>query len=951
MADGNIVLTIDAETGEAEKRVISLEKKVEALQKQITDLGKMVSKGFGSVGSAVKSVESETGNLGKELQSVRARVDDVASQLHNGFHKGKTDVVAFNDALKDLQRDILKLQKMAKDQAKVTVRGFRNVSDEVKDVKKDIEAVTAKIDEVSESVEELEDNAKKTEGAFDAIQSAIATGFEQVKTKIADVKEGVGTLQGQFGYFGETAKGQLEQLDPGFQKMIKGFKGMTKGIKSTGQGFSGLNKIIATGGIGLLLTLLGSLVAYFKETDAGVKLFEKGMKILKIPMQIVGDLAEQIGGALVYAFTHPKEAIDGIGKSIVALKDYFLTLIDLAIKPFQIEFALVKTGILTAGVAIKEFFGQDASNLKAQLEESKERLSELVDEAKDNAQALAQPFVDGAKAIGEYGKGVYDTFKAQARLKEMTKENEKSATKLVVTTAKLNKEMNKQQRIIDDETASYGKRRDALDAQMKTAGELFEAEQKQMKAMEDQLELAISLAEKEEDRKDLQADLADAIADRLDHESQFLDQQKQYSDDRVQMAEDEARRVLDIEDMLADAKIDARRNTISAQMQSDLEDLERQKQADRRELVQLQASREQLAQLEAQYAQQEQNMRDEYAIELLEQEQDVQGMIRDIHAEARERELSAQHLFAREELEVQMQRDLQELDEMEATEEQKLALRQAYDDRLTEMIEIQGQEMAEQQREVDAMLLEAQSQRNMLAIDNMIMRQEEREALRRQLEFEERQRDLDLAEEQALIDLENLEATEAEKQRVRDHYANIRRGEAEKLARDLNDIELRLFQEQIGMAEDAGSRLLGAMMDANNRIEAETEAGAKAQFEKNKRLQKAQTVIAGSSAIIGQLAVPQDQLTGANFVKAGLVATEMATQLKTINAQQFDSGSFSSDTNLSADGEDVQITPVDLSFLQRENEVEAPLRAYVVNQEVQNAEMQQTLINNKVNLG
>lgn len=947
MADGNIVLKIDAETGEAQKKVVTLEEKVEGLQKQIEKLGKMVEKGFGAVGEAMTDVKGETGTLGEELANVSGRVDMVANELHRGFRKGMVDVVMFNKALRDLQADIKKLEKMAKKQAKVVVTGFQNVRKEVKKVGKDVDKATEKIEEVGEAVEELEDKAKESEGAFDSIQSAIASGFEEVKSKVADVKEGVNTLNTQFGNFGKKAKGQLKQLDPGFANIKKGFMGMTDGLKASGKGFSGLNKIIAMGGIGLLLTILGSLIAYLKESEQGAKVFKKTMALLAIPLEVIGMVAEKIGEALVWAFTSPKEAMDSLGVAIQGLWQWILDLLNLAIAPLQLGFYKTKEALLEGAIAVKEFFGGDASNLKRQLRETRNNIQEVKDQALASAKAVAKPFVDGANALAGMAREQYRLVQLQTKYDKMVKKNAQTARLLAIAEADINKKMADREAIVDDEEASYGRRVQALQEQVAMHDLLFEAQLKQMDADIEAMRISAELAETEKDRLAIMDEIAEAIAERTEAEAEHTQARREYAQTRKQLAEDEAQRVLDIEDMLADALIDSRKDTLSMQMKSDLEDLERQRKADIAELRELKASREQIAQMEAYYRDQEDKMREEYRIEQMEQELEIAQMIQDINAEAQENSLSAQHKFALKELDQQMQADLRELDTMEATEEQKEAMRQAYAERRITLLEQQGQELAEQEREKEAMLREIQNEAFALSLENMVAQENEREAMRRQMDFDSRMEDLRLAEEQALLDLEMLEATEAQKQAIRDYYNDVRREEEHKLARDLREIEMRSFQEKVNLAHDAGKELLSALREANDRAEADNLADAKRQFETNKKLQKAQTIISGSAGIIGQLAVPQDQLTGANFVKAGMIATSMATQLANIESATFDSSKWESDVE---DG-NVQVQPLDLSFLQRETEESGAVRAYVVNQDVQNAEMQQTLIDNKVNLG
>jgi len=65
------------------------------------------------------------------------------------------------------------------------------------------------------------------------------------------------------------------------------------------------------------------------------------------------------------------------------------------------------------------------------------------------------------------------------------------------------------------------------------------------------------------------------------------------------------------------------------------------------------------------------------------------------------------------------------------------------------------------------------------------------------------------------------------------------------------------------------------------------EASQRKVFERNKMIQKAQATIAMASGIVQQLAVPQDQLTGMNFVKAAALAAAGVANIVKINQTQF----------------------------------------------------------------
>lgn len=91
---------------------------------------------------------------------------------------------------------------------------------------------------------------------------------------------------------------------------------------------------------------------------------------------------------------------------------------------------------------------------------------------------------------------------------------------------------------------------------------------------------------------------------------------------------------------------------------------------------------------------------------------------------------------------------------------------------------------------------------------------------------------------------------------------------------------------------------LSALMDLNQAAAKGDEASQRKTFERNKLMQKAQATIAMASGIVQQLAVPQDQLKGTNFIKAAAIAAAGIANIVKINQTQFGGGSTPSSTNL-----------------------------------------------------
>ena len=144
----------------------------------------------------------------------------------------------------------------------------------------------------------------------------------------------------------------------------------------------------------------------------------------------------------------------------------------------------------------------------------------------------------------------------------------------------------------------------------------------------------------------------------------------------------------------------------------------------------------------------------------------------------------------------------------------------------------------------------------------------------------------------------------------------------------------KLNAQKVGMASDGFSALSDLVMS----FEAKDKESAKRQFKINKALQIGQTIASTASGIMNQLAVPQDALTGLNFVKAGIVATTGAASLVKIASSKFDEGSTGGSSPSIASGGGSQAPSFNvvgnsginqLAQLQTE-----PTRAYVVSGEV-----------------
>jgi hypothetical protein len=90
-------------------------------------------------------------------------------------------------------------------------------------------------------------------------------------------------------------------------------------------------------------------------------------------------------------------------------------------------------------------------------------------------------------------------------------------------------------------------------------------------------------------------------------------------------------------------------------------------------------------------------------------------------------------------------------------------------------------------------------------------------------------------------------------------------------------------ETKLQLASDA----LGAINDLVQAFAKDDEKSARRAFNINKAVGISQAVISTAQAVMAQLAVPQDALTGVNFIKAGIAAATGAAQIATIAKTKF----------------------------------------------------------------
>jgi hypothetical protein len=109
----------------------------------------------------------------------------------------------------------------------------------------------------------------------------------------------------------DMASGSLDRMTGG---MVTMFKGVASGVKKAVLGMRTLKGAMMATGIGALVVLVGSLVAYFTSTKKGAEMLEVASAALGVVMGKLTDTLSTMGGIMVGLFTDPVQAIKDFGK-------------------------------------------------------------------------------------------------------------------------------------------------------------------------------------------------------------------------------------------------------------------------------------------------------------------------------------------------------------------------------------------------------------------------------------------------------------------------------------------------------------------------------------------------------------------------------------------------------------------------------------------------------------
>ena len=415
----------------------------------------------------------------------------------------------------------------------------------------------------------------------------ISFTIDGVEKQVKSVEE----LQKEMSKLGKETK-EVARENSILAKGKAAFNDMKASIKGVTTGFKGLRGAIAATGLGLLVTALASVVEYFRSSEEGSRKLAIAMETVGVITNKISTLFQSLGEKIVAVFTNPKEAlmnfVNLLKENIINRFEGLLELIP------QLSKAI---GLLFQG------------KFKAAGKTAADAVGKVVLGVEDVTDKVA----DATESVIEFGKTVVaevkDAVKVATLLVDQFRAIRDAQQALIVDNARLNKEMETQQKIAEDTNRSYEERKEALEKLGQAQVKLAENLANQAKLEEQNLRLQIQQESNYEKREELETQLAEATAARIDAETALETRRLDAARITVELENEELARKQTIRDKLKEMELE----DIENEFQRAQAELEAQRQADLEELNQLKATEEEKAKVNEFYSNQKKKLKKEEA--------------------------------------------------------------------------------------------------------------------------------------------------------------------------------------------------------------------------------------------------------------------------------------------------------------------------------------------------
>lgn len=468
MAEGIIKYT-DLFDADLIAKITALKTEIDALRESAKQIKTAVPKTGAKAGDTEKlnKVQAERIRLQERLNSLESEEAkanlELKQQIADKLRQQKEEIKLSNQKAGSLNSESAKLKKLKED--------YRNLSAEERNNVKVGGEMLKNIQEQDKEMKALDGSMGDHQRNVGDYKNSIIGAFQQMGIPIGGVTKLL-ALQ-------TTAQEGLTAANAAGTKGLKLFK----------------IALLATG-IGAIVVAIGALAAGFLSTQRGVDAVNKVLIPLKVVMQRLWGIVQELGTAIVDAFSNPQQTIKDLWQ---ALKENIINRITGIADQFK-----------ALGKIIRSAFSLDWEGVKEGAAEFGESTLQVMTGVDD----LTGKVAAGFKSLGAEISLAADE---GARLAEIKKELEELAITTALEEGKLSRIFQEQREILNDVNKSNKERLIAANKAIEASGRskdlklqelalLIEEQQLKMKQNDSDREAQLELAKLQAQRDEIEAD-------------------------------------------------------------------------------------------------------------------------------------------------------------------------------------------------------------------------------------------------------------------------------------------------------------------------------------------------------------------------------------------------------------------------------------------------------------
>ena len=468
MAEGIIKYT-DLFDADLIAKITALKTEIDALRESAKQIKTAVPKTGAKAGDTEKlnKVQAERIRLQERLNSLESEEAkanlELKQQIADKLRQQKEEIKLSNQKAGSLNSESAKLKKLKED--------YRNLSAEERNNVKVGGEMLKNIQEQDKEMKSLDGSMGDHQRNVGDYKNSIIGAFQQMGIPIGGVTKLL-ALQ-------TTAQEGLTAANAAGTKGLKLFK----------------IALLATG-IGAIVVAIGALAAGFLSTQRGVDAVNKVLIPLKVVMQRLWGIVQELGTAIVDAFSNPQQTIKDLWQ---ALKENIINRITGIADQFK-----------ALGKIISSAFSLDWEGVKEGAAEFGESTLQVMTGVDD----LTGKVAAGFKSLGAEISLAADE---GARLAEIKKELEELAITTALEEGKLSRIFQEQREILNDVNKSNKERLIAANKAIEASGRskdlklqelalLIEEQQLKMKQNDSDREAQLELAKLQAQRDEIEAD-------------------------------------------------------------------------------------------------------------------------------------------------------------------------------------------------------------------------------------------------------------------------------------------------------------------------------------------------------------------------------------------------------------------------------------------------------------